>query len=84
MLQARFTSRARIELLSTFLHDERDFYVGQLERITGEDYKNIPLNFEGYSERRTITYTPVTGRAVARRLYSPIPVEVVFSLAQAG
>jgi hypothetical protein len=38
----------------------------------------------GYSERPTITYIPVTGRAFARRLYSPIPAEVVFSLAQAG
>lgn len=44
MLQALFTSKVRIELLSTFfLHDERDFYVRQLERITGEDYKNITL-----------------------------------------
>jgi predicted nucleotidyltransferase len=44
MLQALFTSKVRIELLSTFfLHDERDFYVRELERITGEDYKNITL-----------------------------------------
>jgi len=51
MLQALFTSKVRIELLSTFfLHDERDFYVRELERITGEDYKNITLelrNLEG-------------------------------------
>ena len=51
MLQALLTSRVRIELLSTFfLHDERDFYVRELERITGEDYKNITLelrNLEG-------------------------------------
>ena len=44
MLLALFTSRARIELLSTFfLHQDRDFYVRELERITGEDYKNITL-----------------------------------------
>jgi len=51
MLQALLTSKVRIELLSTFfLHDERDFYVRELERITGEDYKNITLelsNLEG-------------------------------------
>jgi len=51
MLQALFTSKVRIQLLSTFfLHDERDFYVRELERITGEDYKNITLelrNLEG-------------------------------------
>jgi predicted nucleotidyltransferase len=51
MLQALLTSKVRIELLSTFfLHDERDFYVRELERITGKDYKNITLelrNLEG-------------------------------------
>jgi predicted nucleotidyltransferase len=51
MLQALFTSKVRSELLSTFfLHDERDFYVRELERITGQDYKNITLelrNLEG-------------------------------------
>ena len=51
MLQALFTSKVRIQLLSTFfLRDERDFYVRELERITGEDYKNITLelrNLEG-------------------------------------
>lgn len=51
MLQALFTSKVRIALLGTFfLHDERDFYVRELERITGEDYKNITLelrNLEG-------------------------------------
>lgn len=51
MLQALFSSKVRIELLSTFfLHDERDFYIRELERITGEDYKNITLelrNLEG-------------------------------------
>jgi len=44
MLPALFTSKVRIELLSTFfLHQGRDFYVRELERITGEDYKNITL-----------------------------------------
>ncbi len=44
MLTALFTSRARIELLSVlFLHQDKDFYVRELERATGEDYKNISL-----------------------------------------
>lgn len=51
MLKALFNSKVRIELLSTFfLHEGRDFYVRELSRITGEDYKNISLalrNLEG-------------------------------------
>lgn len=51
MLSALFTSKVRIELLGTFfLHQGRDFYIRELERITGEDYKNISLelrNLEG-------------------------------------
>jgi predicted nucleotidyltransferase len=44
MLSALFTSKVIIELLSTFfLHQNMDFYVRELERITGEDYKNITL-----------------------------------------
>lgn len=37
-----------------------------------------------YSERPTITYTPLRGKEFSRRLLSPIPAEVVFSLAQSG
>lgn len=37
-----------------------------------------------YSERPTITYMPIEGQAFARRLLSPIPVDLVFALGQAG
>ena len=42
MLHKLFSSKVRIELLTTFfLHPEKSFYLRELERITGEDYKNI-------------------------------------------
>jgi len=42
MLHKLFSSKVRIELLSTFfLHPEKSFYIRELERITGEDYKNV-------------------------------------------
>lgn len=37
-----------------------------------------------YSERPTISYTPLSGEDFSRRMLKPIPVEVVFSLGQAG
>jgi len=37
-----------------------------------------------YSERPTITYTPISGHEFTRRLLTPIPVEAIFALAQAG
>ncbi len=37
-----------------------------------------------YSERPTITYTPLAGQDFARRLLKPIPVEAVFALGHAG
>lgn len=37
-----------------------------------------------YAERPTITYAPLAGQEFARRLLKPIPVEVIFSLSQAG
>jgi predicted nucleotidyltransferase len=42
MLQKLFSSKVRTELLNAFfLHPEKSFYLRELERITGEDYKNI-------------------------------------------
>jgi uncharacterized protein YceK len=38
----------------------------------------------GYSERPTITYAPVAGEEFSRRMLKPIPVEIIFSLGQAG
>jgi predicted nucleotidyltransferase len=42
MLHKLFSSKVRIELLTAFfLHPEKSFYLRELERITGEDYKNV-------------------------------------------
>ena len=42
VLHKLFSSKVRIELLNIFfLHPEKSFYLRELERITGEDYKNI-------------------------------------------
>jgi predicted transcriptional regulator len=42
MLHKLFSSKVRIALLNTFfLHPEKTFYLRELERITGEDYKNV-------------------------------------------
>ena len=44
MLRALFGSRTRTEVLGTlFLNEEREFYVRELQRLTGEDYKAIVL-----------------------------------------
>ena len=37
-----------------------------------------------YSERPTITYTPLSGEAFTRRMVTPIPVEAISSLGQSG
>ena len=37
-----------------------------------------------FAERPTITYTPLSGREFTQRLLSPIPVEAIFWLGQAG
>jgi predicted nucleotidyltransferase len=42
MLHKLFSSKVRVELLSTFfLHPGKTFYLRELARITGEDYKNV-------------------------------------------
>ncbi|MDO9514889.1 MAG: nucleotidyltransferase domain-containing protein, partial [Syntrophales bacterium] len=42
MLTNLFKSKIRIEVLSTFFSDpDRDFYVREIEKMTGEDYRNI-------------------------------------------
>ncbi len=37
-----------------------------------------------YSERPTITYTPITGPEFIRRLLLPIPVSTIFAMSQSG
>ena len=42
MLHKLFTSKVRVEILSVFLmNPERELYVREIERLTGEDYKNV-------------------------------------------
>ena len=44
MLQKLFSSRVRVEILSVFLmNPERELYVREVERLTGEDYKNVSM-----------------------------------------
>lgn len=44
MLKTLFGSRTRTELLGVlFLNEGKEFYVRELERLTGEDYKGIVL-----------------------------------------
>jgi predicted nucleotidyltransferase len=42
MLQKLFSSKVRVEILSVFLMEpDRELYVREVERLTGEDYKNV-------------------------------------------
>jgi len=51
MLQKLFSSRARVEILSTFLmNPERERYVREVARITGEDYKNVSRELRNLEE----------------------------------
>ncbi len=67
-------------------------YEGELgvERTeTDNDSDLVPETFTGranlaYAERPTITYSPLAGEDFSRRMLKPIPVEVIFSLGQAG
>jgi predicted nucleotidyltransferase len=44
MLQKLFSSRVRVEILNVFLiNPERELYVREVERLTGEDYKNVSM-----------------------------------------
>ncbi|MBI4595343.1 MAG: nucleotidyltransferase domain-containing protein [Candidatus Tectomicrobia bacterium] len=47
MLERLFSSKARVELLSAlFLHPNREFYLREIARMTGEDYKGISLELK--------------------------------------
>jgi len=51
MLQKLFSSRVRIEILSVFLmNPERELYVREVERLTGEDYKNVSMELRNLKE----------------------------------
>jgi len=56
MLHKLFSSKVRIELLSTFfLHPEKSFYLRELERITGEDYKNVSTELKNLESTGLLT-----------------------------
>ena len=51
MLQKLFSSRVRVEILSAFLmNPERELYVREAERLTGEDYKNVSMELRNLEE----------------------------------
>ena len=51
MLQRLFSSRVRVEILSTFLmNPERELYVREVARLTGEDYKNVSMELRNLEE----------------------------------
>lgn len=51
MLQKLFSSKVRIEVLSLFfLHSGRDFYLREITRLTGEDYKSISMELKKLEE----------------------------------
>jgi len=51
MLQRLFSSRVRVEILSAFLmNPERELYMRELARLTGEDYKNVSMELRNLEE----------------------------------
>ena len=51
MLQKLFSSRVRVEILSTFLmNPERELYLREVARLTGEDYKNVSMELRNLRE----------------------------------
>ena len=51
MLQKLFSSRVRVEILSAFLmNPERELYVREVARLTGEDYKNVSMELRSLEE----------------------------------
>ena len=63
--------------------------VGVERTETDNDSDLVPETFTGranlaYAERPAITYSPLAGEDFSRRMLKPIPVEVIFSLGQAG
>jgi len=51
MLQKLFSSKVRVEILSVFLmNPERELYVREVERLTGEDYKNVSMELRNLNK----------------------------------
>jgi len=55
MLKSLFGSRTRAELIGAFfLNEEKEFYIRELERLTGEDYKSIVLELKKLEKIRFV------------------------------
>jgi predicted nucleotidyltransferase len=55
MLRSLFGSRTRAELIGTFfLNEEKELYVRELQRLTGEDYKSIVLELKNLEQIRLV------------------------------
>ncbi len=54
-----------------------------LAEAAGGDSASASANL-AYSERPTITYTPLSGQQFTIRMLAPIPVEAIFALGQTG
>lgn len=51
MIERLFTSKVRVELLSMFFQrPDRAFYVREIERITGKDYKNVSRELQNLED----------------------------------
>jgi len=51
MLRKIFSSRVRVEILSTFfMNPERELYLREVARLTGEDYKNVSIELRSLEE----------------------------------
>ena len=51
MLQKLFSSRVRVEILSTFfMNPERELYLREVTRLTGADYKNVSMELRNLEE----------------------------------
>ena len=51
MLRKLFSSRVRVEILSVFLmNPERELYLREIARLTGEDYKSVSMELRNLEE----------------------------------
>ena len=51
MLRKIFSSRVRVEIFSAFfMNPEREFYLREVARLTGADYKNVSMELRNLSE----------------------------------
>jgi predicted nucleotidyltransferase len=51
LLQKLFSSKVRVGILSVFfMNPERELYVREAERLTGEDYKNVSMELRNLKE----------------------------------